>query len=319
MSVFDEIKDRINIEDVVAETVRLKKSGRSLTGFCPFHDNHKSPALAVWPETGTWKCFVGCGGGDVFDWVEKRDGLDRRGALELLARRAGVELGTMTPEQFKTQEKRKEAALVAGVAMEYLRSMLWEEEKGNREGCPDGLEYARSRGWTDETIRAAGLGYFGRDWDGLREHLAKGGVDVKCPAAVALVGFRGDVAAWGVKWKVPVTADEIAEGKVRAAPPEMLVYGHIEGRSVVYLAGRRMEGEVKSWNPPAHLFGERRPFFNVCYRPGSPTVVVEGQGDAVTLGQWGMSAVGLCGVALGHDTDSVLSTAGTDTRMGVGR
>ena len=143
MSVFDEVKGKLRIEDVITGTAPLKKQGRALQGFCPFHDNHRTPALAVWPETQTWKCFSGCGGGDVFDWIEKRDGLDRRGALELLARMAGVELGSMTPEQFKASEKRKEASKVVGAAAEFFRRRLWG-------GCVESGEWRvgqRARDW----------------------------------------------------------------------------------------------------------------------------------------------------------------------------
>ena len=52
MSVIDDIKDRIDIVDIVGETVKLKKSGRTFTGFCPFHSNTRTPSFVVWPEIG---------------------------------------------------------------------------------------------------------------------------------------------------------------------------------------------------------------------------------------------------------------------------
>jgi len=86
MSIIDDIKDRIDIVDIVGETVKLKKSGRTYTGFCPFHSNTRTPSFVVWPESGTWKCFGACNtGGDAFTYVMKRDGLEFREALELLA------------------------------------------------------------------------------------------------------------------------------------------------------------------------------------------------------------------------------------------
>ena len=56
-SVIDEIKTRIDIVDLVSETVQLRHSGRNYTGYCPFHSNTRTPAFAVFPETGTWRCF----------------------------------------------------------------------------------------------------------------------------------------------------------------------------------------------------------------------------------------------------------------------
>jgi DNA primase len=57
MAVIDEIKARIDIVDLVSESVKLRRSGKSYTGFCPFHPNSKTPAFAVFPDSGTWRCF----------------------------------------------------------------------------------------------------------------------------------------------------------------------------------------------------------------------------------------------------------------------
>ena len=90
MSVVDEIKTKIDLVELVSEHVNLKRSGRSYTGFCPFHPNVRTPSFVVFPDSQRWHCFGACGeGGDVFNYVMKREGLDFRTALEELARRAG--------------------------------------------------------------------------------------------------------------------------------------------------------------------------------------------------------------------------------------
>jgi hypothetical protein len=88
----DEIKRRVDLVSLVSETVTLKKSGNNLIGFCPFHHNTETEALAVFPETQTWACFGSCNevGKDAFDWVMKRDRVDFKQALDLLAGRANV-------------------------------------------------------------------------------------------------------------------------------------------------------------------------------------------------------------------------------------
>ncbi len=116
MSTIDEIKSRIDLVDLVSETVKLKKSGHSFTGFCPFHSNTRTPSFVVWPDSGTWKCFGACNtGGDIFTYVMKRDGLEFREALELLARKAGVALETRTPQAQaeELQNERLREALAA--------------------------------------------------------------------------------------------------------------------------------------------------------------------------------------------------------------
>lgn len=94
MTTIDEIKSKIDIVDLVSEAgVKLRKAGRSQTGFCPFHDNKHTPAFVVWPESGTWRCFGQCNeGGDIFKFVMKREGIDFKEALQKLAARAGVEI-----------------------------------------------------------------------------------------------------------------------------------------------------------------------------------------------------------------------------------
>ena len=72
MSVIDEIKDRIDIVDLVSESVELRRAGRNYTGFCPFHHNVNTPSFVVFPDTQTWKCFGECDeGGDAFSYVMK--------------------------------------------------------------------------------------------------------------------------------------------------------------------------------------------------------------------------------------------------------
>jgi DNA primase len=83
MTVIDDIKSRIDIVELVSETVKLRRSGRTYTGLCPFHA-HKAntPSFAVWPDSGTWRCFGQCNeGGDIFKFVMKRDGVDFAEAL----------------------------------------------------------------------------------------------------------------------------------------------------------------------------------------------------------------------------------------------
>jgi len=70
MTAIDEIKSRIDIVDLVSESVKLRRSGKAIPDFCPFHQNTKTPAFAVFPESGTWRCFGQCNeGGDIFKFV----------------------------------------------------------------------------------------------------------------------------------------------------------------------------------------------------------------------------------------------------------
>src|SRR4029077_15387621 len=101
MSVVDDIKSRIDLVELISETVELRKSGRTFTGLCPFHAHkNNTPSFAVWPESGNWRCFGQCNeGGDAFKFVMKRDGLDFAEALRVLADVTGRERARRTPAE----------------------------------------------------------------------------------------------------------------------------------------------------------------------------------------------------------------------------
>src|ERR1035437_2209999 len=87
----EEIKERIPVEDLVGSYVKLDRAGKSFKGKCPFH-NEKTASFFVSPERGGYYCF-GCGAkGDIFNFVEQFEGLDFKGALKVLADKAGVPL-----------------------------------------------------------------------------------------------------------------------------------------------------------------------------------------------------------------------------------
>src|SRR3989338_4995138 len=104
-STIEKIKDRLNIVDVVSSYIKLEKAGNNLKAKCPFH-NEKTPSFFVSPERGSYYCF-GCGAsGDIFTFVEEFEGLDFKGALKLLAARAGVPLESYNREDQKNQSEK---------------------------------------------------------------------------------------------------------------------------------------------------------------------------------------------------------------------
>jgi DNA primase len=98
MSVWDDIKNKLSVEDVISDYTVLKSKGLNYTCLCPFH-NEKSPSLIISPDKGIWHCF-GCGlGGDIFKFVELIENLDKKEVLEKLAKKANYIL----PKLDKTQ------------------------------------------------------------------------------------------------------------------------------------------------------------------------------------------------------------------------
>ena len=187
MSATDEIKARLDIVDLVSESgVKLRKSGRNYTGFCPFHANKRTPAFVVWPDTGTWRCFGECNeGGDVFKFIMKKDGIDFQEALRRLASRAGVELPVFThrtPEQTEAYDRLRK---LLEDALVFFSSHL----KANSEV----LNYLRSkRGLTDATIETFGLGYAPDQWEALLAHFSQRGYNTQEMLDAGLLSRRED-------------------------------------------------------------------------------------------------------------------------------
>jgi DNA primase len=160
MSQLDEIKSRIDIVDLVGETVKLRRAGKNYSGLCPFH-NEKTPSFIVSPDRQTWHCFGQCAeGGDIFKFVMKKEGWDFKEALRFLAERAGVKLEAYTPE--KAEEKEAHAR---------LRALLEEAATNFRHQLttPAGkfaLDYLHEKRFlSDATIETFGLGYAPQGWD----------------------------------------------------------------------------------------------------------------------------------------------------------
>ncbi|MBK9924032.1 MAG: DNA primase [Anaerolineales bacterium] len=170
MSTIDEIKARIDIVDLVSEAgVKLRHAGKNYTGLCPFHDNKKTPAFVVWPESGTWRCFGQCNeGGDIFKFVMKRENLDFKEAMQKLALRAGVEIKEYQRETPQQKEAFENLRKLLEDAVVFYRSHLFANEEI--------LKYLREkRGLTDATIETFGLGYAPQGYDNALKHFTQRG------------------------------------------------------------------------------------------------------------------------------------------------
>lgn len=186
-SFIEELKYRSDIEQIVSPYVKLKRSGRNLSGLCPFH-SEKSPSFVVYPENQSFYCF-GCGtGGDIVTFVRKIEHLEYVEAIRFLAEKAGMAL----PEDARDDETARIRLRVLELnreAARYFHSVLI-SPAGRL-----GLDYLRGRGLTDKTIRRFGLGYAPEGWSSLLEHLRGKGFSEQemLLAAVVSKGRNGGV------------------------------------------------------------------------------------------------------------------------------
>jgi DNA primase len=151
----ERVKAAMEILPLVEDVVRLRKSGSTYKGLCPFHQE-RTPSFTVSPARGTFKCF-GCGeGGDAITFVEKIENLDFVGAIEHLARRFGVELEYEEASPEQEQKRRREDRLRALLerAAEFYARVLWESE-----AAAGARDYLTSRGLGEEICREFRLGY----------------------------------------------------------------------------------------------------------------------------------------------------------------
>ncbi|MGH2998743.1 MAG: DNA primase, partial [Gaiellaceae bacterium] len=154
-SSVDQVKSAIEILPLVEDYVRLRKTGGTYKGICPFHQE-KTPSFIVTPARGTFKCF-GCGeGGDAIAFVEKLEQVDFIGAIEFLAQRFGIELEfeEISPEADRARRRRDRLEKLLERATGFYERMLWDSDAGTF-----AREYLESRGLGEEVCRQFRLGY----------------------------------------------------------------------------------------------------------------------------------------------------------------
>jgi len=168
MGVIDEVKQRIDIVDVVSQYAKLTKAGRTFRALCPFH-SEKNPSFFVYPEQQSWHCFGACNtGGDVFSFVMKKQGIDFSEALKLLAQRAGVTIPSKFERGGESKEKQR-LFQINEAAAQYFSSQL------NSAAGKKAKSYVLKRGLSDKTIAEFQLGYSPDQWEALKQHLISKG------------------------------------------------------------------------------------------------------------------------------------------------
>jgi DNA primase len=162
-SFLQELKYKIDIEDVISSYISLKKRGNTSVGLCPFH-NEKTPSFTVYNDTQSFYCF-GCGaGGDAVGFIRKIENLDYIDAVKLLAQRAGLQMPQDGFDDSLSKRRRRILEINRETAKFYYSYMISPHGK-------IGLDYFLNRGLTMNTIKRFGLGYAPNEWDLLLKHL----------------------------------------------------------------------------------------------------------------------------------------------------
>ncbi|RPI23216.1 MAG: DNA primase [Chloroflexota bacterium] len=284
MSSIDEIKARIDIVDLVSETVQLRRTGKNHIGFCPFHSNTRTPSFVVFAESGTWRCFGQCNeGGDIFSYVMKKEGWDFSEALKYLAERAGVQLKPVTPQDQVAAEEHDRLRELLEEAVTFYRHHLTATSAGKT-----ALDYLHKRGLKDETMEAFGLGYAPHSFDAARNHFKSKGFSDKDLLDAGLLTER---AAEEGESRAPSIYDRFRN---RIMFPIRDERGRMAGFGARILDPNDIPKFLNS--PQTPVFDKGRLFYGLdrarkSIRTQDQVVIVEGYLDVIALHQAGFTNV----------------------------
>lgn len=179
----EEVRARLNIEDVVGEYVRLKRAGRSFKGLSPF-TQERTPSFMVSPDKHVWYDFSSNKGGDIFSFVMAVEGLDFKGALELLARKAGVDLSLYAGSDASLSKKKDTLYAILSVATQYFQQTLLKNDRA--------IEYVfKTRGIDKKTAVDFKIGFAPDTEKSLINFLTKKGYNIRDIKDAGLVNQRG--------------------------------------------------------------------------------------------------------------------------------
>ena len=274
--VIDEIKQRVDIADLVGSRVALKKAGRTLKGLCPFHDE-KTPSFVVYPDQGSYHCF-GCGkSGDAFTWMQETEHLDFGEALRQLAQRAGVDLPERRRDPQATEKRQRLLAVLNEAAAFYHRQLL----EARTPEAQAARKYVESRGLTAATVERFGLGYAPDRWDVLLKHLRQ---RRHAPELAVEAGLLREGERDGSRY-------DLFRGR-------LLFPIRDAGGAVIGFGGRILgEGQPKYLNSPqTPLFDKSTVLYGLdqarqAIRREEQAIIVEGYTDAVIAHQHGYTNV----------------------------
>ncbi len=306
----EQVRDASPIEKVLEESgIHLRGHGKLRT--CTKHDSMKVriDMQRVFWYSQNWN-------GDVFGWIMKEKGCEFMEAVEILARRAHIEMPRLQTVNESEVKRIRATADTFSVAATVFHRWLMGDEKLGITADADALAYAHGRGWSDETIKASLTGFSGRktpeQMKDMEGEFSLYGIDHLSPAAVAVLGFKGNVGDWardqGIRDHEDFDEEWLLKGHIHGLMDMPgLIYAHQHHGGVKYLSRRNLpgfdmikaDGKTRAWknfNPYKLLAGPKQVYWNQAHRVDQPLICVEGPGDAITWGQWGYGAMAFCGL-----------------------
>ncbi len=298
MDAVAEIKQRLAIEDVIAQYVELKRAGRNFKGLSPF-GNEKTPSFVVSPEKGIWHDFSSGKGGDMFSFIMEMEGLDFKGALEHLARKAGVDL-----EQFQTSggpsSKTKERVYeVLELATKFYQTHFGQSK--------DAIDYVfKKRKFNKEITLNFRLGYSPNNGSALIDFLTKKGFTPGEIEQAGLVTKRYDGVADMFRGRLMIPLCD-ATGRVIGFTARLL---EDNPQAPKYIN----TPQTMLYDKSRHVFGLHQA--KEAIRTSKIAVLVEGNLDVIASHQVGvLNVVATAGTAITEQHLKAISRFATDARL----
>ncbi len=298
MDAIDEIKARLSIEDVISEYVQLKRSGRNWKGLSPF-TNEKTASFMVSPEKQIWHDFSSGKGGNMFSFVMEMEGLDFKGALELLARKAGIDL-----EQYNRNDRGDGPNKARLHELLELSARFYQHHLTKNRII---LDYVfKKRQFTRETVLTWKIGYAPSSGNALHVFLKSKGYN---DAEIRQAGL--------ITWRSQTPSDMFRD---RLMIPLQDPFGAIIG-----FTGRVLSDDPNSPKyintPQTVLYDKSRHVFGLhlakeAIRKNGFTVITEGNMDVIASHQANVrQAVAVAGTALTEQHLKIISRLTNDIRL----
>ncbi len=279
-STLQEIKDRLNVVDVISAYIPVKKAGSNFRAICPFH-HEKTGSLMISPAKQIWHCFGCQEGGDIFGFVMRYENIEFREALKILADKAGVKLPQYTSANQQVTDEKELLMRINAFAAKFYQEILWKNPRG-----AEALAYLKKRGLTEETIKQWQIGFAPNEFHLLEQALTKKNVplDALVKAGVSGKNERGQL---------------YDRFRGRITFPILNYYGEVVGFSARTLeekdaTGRPLAKYVNS--PETVIYNKSRVVFGLNFakteiRKKDEVIIVEGQMDCIAAHQAGFTNV----------------------------
>ena len=294
----DRVRDAVDFLELVSARTELRRAGPArYEGLCPFHDE-RTPSFGIDPTQKVYYCFGCQASGDVFTFVQETEGVDFRGALELLGERYGIELAREEEDPQEAQKrKRKERLqeLLSRTASYYVR-YLWESKEAAK-----ARDYLLQRGLSEEMLREFRVGYAPSAWDKVLLASRRGGFSEQELYATGLVQRSRENGRPYDRFRSRITFPlSDIRGRVLGfgarAMQEETTPTEASGRRPKYL--NTSDNEI--YHKGLHLYGADLARAHAA--KAGEVILCEGYTDVIALHQAGMrNAVGLMGTALTGD------------------